>query len=425
MSEKTPPRAATRTGDGSGDGPGRGVRALPRGVVALGIVSLLMDVSSEMIHGLLPVFLVAGLGASVVAVGLIDGIAEATASLMKVFSGAWSDRLGARKALALAGYGLAALSKPLFPLASGAGGVLAARFIDRLGKGIRAAPRDALIADLTPRPLWGAAYGFRQSLDTAGAFLGLTLAVLFLTAFAADIRTVFWIAVLPAWLAVAVLALGVRDPAPGAASRVGKPARVPVHWRAALALGKPFWILLAIAAVLTLPKFSESFLILRGAETGLGPAYGPVVLVAMNAAYALSAYPAGRLSDRLGRRGLLMAGYALLAAANVGLALGSDRGALLTGALFWGLHLGFTQGLLAALVAEQAPPALRGTAFGIFHLAIGIVALLASLLAGVIWEEAGSLTLFWTGGALALVGAAAAFFLPASPRALDPATVGR
>lgn len=363
-----------------------------------------MDLSSEMIHSLLPVFLVSVLGTSAGALGLIEGVAEGTASIAKVFSGVWSDRLGRRKPLVVLGYGLAACVKPLFPLSTGAGSVLFARFADRLGKGIRGAPRDALVADVTPSDQRGAAYGLRQALDTLGAVLGPLAAIALMTAFFIDIRTVFWIAVLPAWIAVALLFFGIDEPA---AHADGRPPRTLPHWRDLKQLSAAYWSVVVIGAVFTLARFSEAFLVLRAHDAGLALAWTPLVLVVMNLTYVASAYPVGKLSDRIGRIGLLIGGLALLIVADVILALGTHLVATFVGIAVWGLHLGLTQGLLSALVADTAPESLRGSAFGVFHLVGGIAALAASLIAGVLWQSAGPPATFFAGAACsaaALIG---------------------
>lgn len=381
---------------------------LPGAIWALGLVSLCMDVSSEMIHALLPVFMVSVLGVGALAVGLVEGLAEATAAIVKLFSGVLSDRLGRRKPLALLGYGLAALTKPLFPLADSLATVLGARFVDRIGKGIRGAPRDALVSELAAPALRGAAFGLRQSLDTAGAFIGPALALWLMIVFAGDFRAVFWVAVVPAFAAVAVLALGVREPETSAPA-----ATRSLQLRAALSLGPAYRRVLLIAAVFTLARFSEAFLVLRGQSLGVPDAQAPLVLVALNVAYMLSAYPAGWLSDRMPRERLLGCGLALLLVADLVLALAAGPIALFAGIALWGLHLGFTQGLLAALVADTTPPARRGAAFGLFHLVTGIVLLLASLLAGLLWEVGGAGVTFAGGAAFAL---AALLLLLRSPR---------
>jgi MFS family permease len=382
--------------------------AIPRGVWALGFVSLLMDVSSEMIHALLPVFLVTVLGASMTAVGLLEGAAEAIASITKVFSGTLSDWLGKRKHLTVLGYGLAALTKPLFALAPTAGWVFAARGLDRVGKGIRGAPRDALIAELTPTEIRGAAFGLRQVLDTVGAFAGPLLAIALMAATADSFRTVFWLAVLPALASVTVLVLFVREPPQVHARREMAKPRL-----AALlgTLGARFWWLALVAALFTLARFSEAFLILKVADLGLSFGYVPAVLVVMNVAYALSAYPAGWLSDRVNRWAVLAVGAALLIGADLVLAFGGSIAVAGVGIALWGLHMGFTQGLLAALVADSAPAERRGTAFGVFNLVTGLALLAASVLAGVLWDRGGPQLTFLAGAALTATACVVAFVL--------------
>ena len=377
-------------------GPGRTV-AIPRGVWALGFVSLFMDVSSEMIHALLPVFLVGVLGASVAAVGLLEGAAEAVAQITKVFSGTLSDWLGKRKLLTALGYGLAALTKPLFALAPSTGWVFAARGLDRVGKGIRGAPRDALLAELTPAPVRGAAFGLRQSLDTIGAFAGPLIAIALMAATADSFRTVFWLATVPAVVSVAVLVLFVREPQREASRRDAPRPRL----RSLVGtLGARFWWLVLVAALFTLARFSEAFLILKVADVGLRVGYVPAVLVVMNVAYALSAYPAGWLSDRVNRWGVFAVGAALLIAADLVLAFGASIALAGVGIVLWGLHMGFTQGLLAALVADAAREDQRGTAFGVFNFVTGLALLAASVLAGVLWDRGGPSLTFLTGAAL-------------------------
>ncbi|ATE61326.1 MFS transporter [Thauera sinica] len=378
-------------------------RRLPGGIWALGFVSMLMDISSEMIHALLPVYLVVSLGASTLAVGLIEGIAEATAAITKVFSGALSDRLGRRKLLAAAGYGLAAFTKPVFPLAGSVGWVVAARFVDRVGKGIRGAPRDALIADLAPPALRGAAFGLRQSLDTAGAFIGPLLAMVLMAWSGGDIPFVFWVAVVPAFGAFALIVFAVRDaPRPAGPQHFRQPLS-----RAELArLPRAYWSVVAVSAVFTLARFSEAFLVLRAQELGLGLAWVPAVLVAMNVVYSLSSYPVGVLADRMDRGKLLAPGFALLVAADLALALVDGLAGLALGVVLWGLHMGMTQGLLATLVADAAPATLRGTAFGIFNLVSGVALLAASVLAGALWDAWGSQATFLGGAALACLALA-------------------
>ncbi|MEE7441060.1 MFS transporter [Methylobacterium oryzae] len=379
-------------------------RRIPPGIWALGFVSMLMDISSEMIHALLPIYMVTVLGTSTLAVGIIEGIAEATASIVKVFSGALSDWLGKRKLLAAVGYGLGALTKLIFPLAGALGWLVAARFIDRVGKGIRGAPRDALVADLAPPELRGASFGLRQTLDTIGAFTGPLLAIGLMWLLADDFRAVFWIAVVPAVLSVAVLVLAVRDPATEA---VRRPARFPLHRRDLARLGTRYWWVVGVAAVMTLARFSEAFLLLRFQQFDVPVFLLPFVLVVMGIAYSLSAYPAGAVSDRLDRVTLLQVGLALLVLADLTLAWGPNLLVAGIGIALWGLHMGFSQGLLAAMIADTAAADLRGTAFGVFNLVTGVALLVASVVAGALWDTVGSSATFLAGAifsALALAG---------------------
>ena len=379
------------------DNPPAARSRLPRGVWVLGFVSALMDISSEMVHSLLPLFLVGTLGLSVAAVGLIEGIAEATALITKVVSGAWSDRLGRRKGLAALGYAMGAFTKPFFALATGLGVVVAARFIDRVGKGLRGAPRDALLTDITPPEIRGAAFGLRQSLDTLGAFIGPLLAAALMLAWANDFRAVFWVAVIPGALAVALLMLGISEP-----ERPAAPGKTNPLSRAALArLGGAYGWVLALGSVFTLARFSEAFLVLRAAEMGMPVAAVPLVMVAMNAVYAASAYPFGKLADSLSHHGLLAAGLVVLIAADLVLAQGGNWWFLGLGVALWGLHMGMTQGLLAAMVAAVAPADLRGTAFGFFGLATGVAMLASSAIAGVLWQAFGSARTFQAGAVFA------------------------
>lgn len=366
---------------------------IPQSIWILGGVSLLMDVSSEMIHSLLPLFMAATLGASALTIGIVEGLAEATALIVKVFSGVISDYFGQRKPLAVCGYALGALSKPLFALAPGIGWVLGARLIDRFGKGIRGAPRDALIADLTPPAIRGAAFGLRQSLDTVGAFLGPLLAVALMLLWNDDFRAVFWVAIIPGVLAVALLLFGIREPASPPGARRRNPIRADNLRR----LGAAYWWIVGLGAVFTLARFSEAFLVLRAQQGGVPLALVPLVMVAMNVVYAATAYPCGKLSDRVGHRGLLAGGMLTLLAAD--LLLASDGLVpLLTGIALWGIHMGMTQGLLAALIAAEAPADLRGTAFGFFNLVTGGALLVASALAGWLWQD-------WGAGATFMAGA--------------------
>lgn len=388
-------------------------RQIPGGVWALGIVSLLMDVSSEMIHALLPLYLVVGLGASALAVGVIEGVAEATALIVRIFSGALSDRLGHRKWLAAAGYGLAAVTKPVFPLAPSVEWLFAARFIDRVGKGIRGAPRDALIADITPPDLRGASFGLRQSLDTIGAFIGPLAAIGLMLLTADNFTLVFWFAAVPAFLSFAVIVFAVREPERPANLL---PVRSPLSRAEIARLGGAFWIVVALAGTFTLARFSEAFLLLRAQSVGMALALVPAILVAMNVVYALAAWPAGALSDRIGRFWLLAFGFAMLIAADLALAFASNVAAVAAGAALWGLHMGLTQGILASLVADTAPADLRGTAFGMFNLAAGVATVAASVVAGALWDALGPQVTFMAGAAFTALALAA---VPLLRRTID------
>ena len=376
---------------------------IPRTVWALGFVSMFMDISSEIIHALLPLFLTATLGVSVAMVGLIDGVAEATASITKVFSGYLSDRMGKRKPLILIGYGIGALSKPLFALAGTAPVIMGARFADRIGKGLRGAPRDALVADVTPPEIRGRAFGLRQSIDTLGAFLGPLIAIAAMAAFAYDMREVFWLAVIPAAIAVLLVLVGVEDAnvPPGEST-----ARVPVRMSDLRQLPKAFWLLVAIGAVFTLARFSEAFLILKANVEGLPLALTPLVLVAMNAVFMLAAYPLGSLSDRVSAKAMLTWGLIILIAADVALAVLPGISGAFMGIALWGLHMAVTQGLFAKLVADRSPPEVRGSAYGIFNLVTGLALLAASVIAGILWDAEGVTTTFVAGAAFASIALA-------------------
>jgi MFS family permease len=369
------------------------LRQIPPGVWALGFVSMLMDISSELIHSLLPVFMVTSLGISVFVVGLIEGAAEATALIVKVFSGVISDYWGKRKPLAVLGYGLGALSKPLFALATTSGLVVTARLMDRVGKGIRGAPRDALVADITPPELRGAAFGLRQSLDTVGAFVGPLLAMGLMLLWVNDFRAVFWFATLPAFLCVALLVFGVHEP-----ERAAGAVRTNPISRANLArLNPAYWWVVGIGAVFTLARFSEAFLVLRAQQGGLPLAWTPVVLIAMNVIYAACAYPFGKLADQVRHTTLLGWGLVLLIGADALLAYGNSGGWFWAGVALWGLHMAMTQGLLATMVADTAPADLRGTAYGFFNLMSGLAMLVASGLAGLLWDQLGAPFTFMAG----------------------------
>jgi MFS family permease len=358
----------------------------------------------------LPLFLVLNLGASAAALGLVEGLAEAAAQITRVFSGWLSDRLGRRKALTVAGYGLAAVTKPLFPLANSIGLVLVARFVDRIGKGIRGAPRDALVADVTPADRRGAAFGLRQSLDTVGAALGPAAAIALMYLFNDDIRTVLWFAVVPAILAVAVLIWGVKEPAPSP-----RKTHAPLRAKEIRELGSAYWLVIGAGAVFALARFSEAFLVIRAQGGGLALAWAPAVIGVMSLVYAASAYPAGRLQDRIGARPLLLLGLLALIAADLLLAFGKTLATVFLGIGLWGLHMGLTQGVLAALIAATAPPQLRGTAFGLFGLVTGLAALVASVLAGVLWDRIGPAATFSAGAAFAATALGAFLLLKQGP----------
>ena len=382
---------------------------LPAGVWMMGVVSLLMDTSSELIHSLLPLFLVGVLGASTLAVGIIEGIAESTAMITKVVSGYASDRWRRRKPLVVAGYGLAALTKPLFALATSLGWIVTARFVDRVGKGIRGAPRDALLADITPPDRRGAAYGLRQALDNVGALLGPLLAIGAMLWLADNFRAAFWIAVIPAVAAVALLVVGVDEP-----EQVGdgKTTAVSITLRDVVLLPFAYWWVVGIAAAMTLARFSEAFLVLRAQSVGMAVAWIPLVMVAMSAVYALVSYPAGALADRGCQRALLSGGLGALIVADVILANASSAAMVLIGAAVWGIHMGLTQGVLAALVAQAAPAELRGTAFGLFNLTSGVLLLVASVLAGWLWAAYGPMATFYAGTVFTLAAWAAMLLMP-------------
>ncbi len=377
----------------------RSLRQIPSGIWVLGFVSLLMDVSSEMIHSLLPLFMVTTLGASAFAVGIVEGLAESLALIVKVFSGTLSDYWGKRKGLAVFGYALGAFTKPLFAISSGIGLVLAARLLDRVGKGVRGAPRDALVADIAPPHLRGAAFGLRQSLDTVGAILGPLLAVGLMLLWANDFRAVFWVAVVPGLMAVGLLLFGIQEPE----HRPGSKGNNPIQWETLTRLGSRYWWVVGFGAVFTLARFSEAFLVLRAQHGGVPVAFVPLVMAAMNVIYASSAYPFGRLSDQMRHTTLLSLGLLVLIAADLVLASADDWAVIVTGVGLWGLHMGMTQGLLATMVADAVPADLRGTAYGVFNLAGGVAMLIASVLAGFLWDQLGAAFTFYAGAVLCMV----------------------
>lgn len=373
---------------------------IPKGIWALGAVSMLMDISSEMIHALLPIYMATVLGTSMATIGFIEGVAEATASITKIFSGALSDWLGKRKLLAVLGYGLAAFTKPIFPLAQTVDWLIAARFVDRIGKGIRGAPRDALIAEIAPVHLRGASFGLRQSLDTVGAFIGPFLGIALMWWTANDFQSVFWIAVVPAFMALGLIIFAVREPRRPSGS---PDVKSPLSLAAMKRLGSGYWRVVLVAMAFNLARFSEAFLILRAHDVGVPTLWVPTVLVAMNIVYALVAYPAGVLSDRFDRKKMLAIGLIVLGCADVALALTPNIAGIAVGLVLWGLHMGLTQGLFATLVADASPPELRGTAFGCFNLWAGLSMLVASLIAGWLWDLYGPGATFGAGGIFTLL----------------------
>ena len=391
--------------------------AIPRAVWMLGFVSLFTDMGSEIVHSLLPVLLATTLGASMLTIGLLEGAAEATVLFTKVFSGWASDAFGRRKPLVLFGYGLAAVVKPLFPLAGSVAAVATARLLDRFGKGIRGAPRDALVGDITPASIRGAAFGLRQSMDTIGAVVGPLLAVVLMTVFADDIRSVLWVAVIPGFIAVLLLATAVREP-PDTHART---ARLPITREGLSRLGAPFWRLAALGGLVALARFSEAFLVLCASDRGLPVAWVPMVLVVMSVVYAATAYPAGWLSDRMPRRRLLAAGMLALVVGDALLAVDGGIALAFAGIAAWGLHMGLTQGILASLVVDRVPAAYRATAFGMFNLVSGVALLLASGGAGALWEAWGPASAFWTGAALAAVAGLVALRAKEHSSPIDPA----
>jgi len=382
-------------------------RKLPKGIWALGFVSMFMDTSSELVHSLLPIFMATTLGASMITIGIVEGFAEAAAAITKVFSGVISDYFQKRKLLAVVGYGLAAITKPIFPLATSMGWVFGARFVDRIGKGIRGAPRDALVAEIAPAELRGAAYGLRQALDSAGAFVGPLLAVAFMIWLANDIKAVLWVAVLPAFIAVFLLIAAVREPE---SLNHDAAHRNLLTFHNAKRLRLRYWLVVALGAVFTLARFSEAFLILRAQDVGLAIGYVPVIMIVMNVVYSLFAYPAGAAADRFSASSLLLFGLGILIIADIVLAIASSPAIALLGSAFWGLHMAFTQGLLSKLIADTAPGDLRGTAFGIFNLVSGGALLLASVIAGSLWSMFGASAAFIAGSSFAALAALGLLF---------------
>jgi len=374
------------------------LRALPVGIWVLGFASLFMDVSSELIHSLLPIFLTTTLGASIITFGVLEGIAEAATAITKIFSGVLSDYLRKRKMLLVVGYGLAALTKPVVPAAHSISWVFGAHFVDRVGKGIRGAPRDALVADITPLPLRGAAYGLRQALDSVGSFLGPLFAFLLMLYFLNDVRTVMWFAVIPAFITVAILIFYLREPEPAHAADETAPL---LSFRDAKKLPSRYWYIVLLGAIFTLARFSEAFLVLRAQDVGLPVTFVPLIMVVMGVFYAIFAFPAGAAADHFDHRWLLLFGLLLLVIADIILAIAKTPLLAFAGAAVWGLHMACTQGLLSKLVADTAPAHLRGTAFGIFNLVSGCALLFASTIAGALWSSYGAPATFIAGAVFA------------------------
>lgn len=373
---------------------------IPKTVWALGFVSLFMDFSSELVHSLLPIFLVGSLGVSMVGVGIIEGVAEATAHIVKIFSGAISDYIGKRKVLLLLGYGLASLTKPLFPLAQNVETVFFARFTDRIGKGIRGAPRDALVADVAPKEIRGACFGLRQSMDTMGAILGPTAAILLMLVFSNDVRLVLWFAVLPAIVTMLIIVFKVKEPEKEEKEHNFK---MPINVSVIKNFSKQFWFIVILGAMFMLARFSEAFLVLKASEVGFEAAWVPLVMIVMALTYTIFAYPIGKLSDRIKREYMLIIGLMILILADIILANAKSNISVLIGTAIWGIHMGFTQGVLATLIADYSPKEYNGTAFGIFNFVSGISMLIASIIAGVVWQEFGSYMTFYAGGIFALI----------------------
>lgn len=387
---------------------------LPKQIWALGFVSLLMDISSESIQGVLPIYLISSMGATATTLGLFEGVTEAMALVVKVFSGSLSDWMKKRKPLVIAGYFMGAISKPLFALANSVSMIFFIRLFDRIGKGVRGAPRDALMADIVPNNLRGQAFGLRQSLDTIGAFIGPILAMIVLSISNNDFSLLFWIAAIPGFLAVGVLFFGVHEKERSESIR----PMSRLQFSDLKNFKKDYWLVVLLGCIFQLSRFSEAFLILKGKELGLPIESSPLVFIVMNIVYALTAYPIGNLSDKIGRSFFLIMGFIILIVADVLLATTSSIYLTFIGIALWGLHMGFSQGVLSAMVADTCPPQYKGTAYAFYNLFSAVALMLASTIAGSLWDNFGSQMTFFTGAGLAMVSLLLYIFLR-SPRALD------
>ncbi len=374
------------------------LKNIHRNVWILGLVSLFTDFGTKAIQSILPLFLVSVLGANVSIIGLIEGIAESTASILKLFSGALSDYWGRRKELAILGYGLSTAIIPLFALANSPLWVLVARFGDRLGKGIRVAPRNALVADVTPIEQRGAAYGLRQTLDTIGAFSGPLVATIILLISGQNFRLVFWVALVSGIISVCLLVKGIRE-TPSSKEKRSKL----IQWDTFQQLGRNYWVLVLAATLFNLGHFSDAFLLLKAQHIGIANAWIPLSMIVMNFSYMLSAYPLGLLSDRMGRKQLLVVAFWLFSLVYLGFAWVQQPQQIWGLFALYGVYLGMSQGILLALVADVTPSELRGTGFGVINLVIGIILLPANLLAGFVWETANPQIPFLLGSFLAIL----------------------
>ena len=370
-----------------------GIRSLPRNVWAVSLTSFFMDISSEMVINLLPLFLSNVLGIKTNIIGIIEGVAEATASLLKIFSGWISDRTRGRKWIAVLGYGVSAVSKPFFLIANTWEFVAGVRWADRVGKGIRTSPRDALVADSVNEKQRGIAFGFHRASDTAGAMLGLVIAaVVVLVAQSGDIKlsdntfhTIVLISLVPAFLAVLSLAIGARD------VPVSKQRAAPKF--AFRSLGKDFIIFTVIVGIFTLGNSSDAFLTLRAQERGMNVAGILVMMIVFNLIYALISTPAGSLSDRIGRKRLIVGGWLVYAVIYFGFAAAQEAWQVFAFYVAYGVYYGMAYGASNALIADIVPENLRGTAYGTYNAVLGIITFPASLIAGILWQGVGS----WTG----------------------------